>query len=91
MARKRWLHSHQDLFRPLLPPTSLIFDNIAKEVNNFRDKKSYVPLHMLVQQPELVKGGAMKDYQVRPCHLATLQPQLIFYEARRTLISSMDV
>ena len=31
------------------------------------DKGQYLPLHELHAQPSLVKGGIMKDYQVRAC------------------------
>jgi hypothetical protein len=30
-----------------------------------KDTKSYIPLHKLDEQPSIVEGGQMKDYQVR--------------------------
>ena len=30
-----------------------------------KDRPPYVPLHELDEQPKLVKGGEMKDYQIQ--------------------------
>ncbi|GBE87288.1 ISWI chromatin-remodeling complex ATPase ISW2 [Sparassis crispa] len=62
-ARRRWLHRYRDLFIPLLPK-STFFDNLRKEVEASRDKTGHVPLHEITEQPKLVKGGQMKDYQL---------------------------
>jgi len=63
-ARRRWLHRHRHLFQPLLPPSSVLFSNIAKELDISTDKSLYIPLHELDEQPKLVENGTMKDYQV---------------------------
>ncbi|KAH9924947.1 P-loop containing nucleoside triphosphate hydrolase protein [Amylocystis lapponica] len=63
-ARRRWLYRHRNLFVPLLPPKSALLENMEKEVNASADKAQYVPLHELDEQPRLVKGGTMKDYQL---------------------------
>ena len=66
-ARRRWLHKHRDLFIPLLPPSNHFFATLENELKVSTDKGSYKPLHELEKQPELIKGGQLKDYQVRPC------------------------
>ncbi|KAI0945925.1 hypothetical protein AcV7_010039 [Taiwanofungus camphoratus] len=58
-ARRRWLDRHCDLFIPLLPPRSTLFENIST------DNEAYVPQHELHEQPKLVKGGEMKEYQLQ--------------------------
>ncbi|KAF8884532.1 P-loop containing nucleoside triphosphate hydrolase protein [Infundibulicybe gibba] len=67
-ARKRWLFCHRELFEPLLPPSNNLFQNLQKDIALQSDIKSggiaYVPLHELDQQPTLVEGGEMKDYQL---------------------------
>jgi SWI/SNF-related matrix-associated actin-dependent regulator of chromatin subfamily A member 5 len=60
-ARNRWLHRHRHLFVPLLPAKTHFFDNLEKHVNA---GTGHIPLHELDEQPSLVKGGQMKDYQV---------------------------
>jgi SWI/SNF-related matrix-associated actin-dependent regulator of chromatin subfamily A member 5 len=51
------------LFIPLLPQKNNFFDHLEKEMK--RDHHGYVPLHELDEQPALIQGGQMKDYQVR--------------------------
>ncbi|KIM89720.1 hypothetical protein PILCRDRAFT_812522 [Piloderma croceum F 1598] len=63
-ARRRWLHRHRHLFLPLLPSASVLFNNIAKEVEDSKDTTPYAPLHELDEQPKLVENGTMKDYQL---------------------------
>lgn len=63
-ARRRWLHRHRHLFLPLLPSSTVLFDNIAKEVTDSKDQNPYIPLHELDEQPKLIENGKMKDYQV---------------------------
>jgi SWI/SNF-related matrix-associated actin-dependent regulator of chromatin subfamily A member 5 len=63
-AKRRWLFRHRDLFQPLLPSTHY-FDMLRKEVSEIGEKVTYVPFHALTEQPALIQGGEMKDYQVR--------------------------
>ncbi|KIJ64208.1 hypothetical protein HYDPIDRAFT_28649 [Hydnomerulius pinastri MD-312] len=63
-ARKRWLLRHTDLFQPLLPSTNF-FDSLRKEMDGTSGKVSYVPFHTLTEQPKLIVGGEMKDYQLQ--------------------------
>lgn len=63
-AKRRWLFHHRDLFQPLLPSTNF-FDVLRKEVKEFGEKVAYVPFQALTEQPTLIQGGEMKDYQVR--------------------------
>jgi hypothetical protein len=53
---------HRDLFEPLLPPSNKFFENLGAVAD--RDHH-YVQFHNLDEQPALIKGGEMKDYQVR--------------------------
>lgn len=62
-ARRIWLHRHRHLFLPLVPAKSNFFDNLGKESK--LDHSSYIPLHQFQDQPSLIYGGQMKDYQVR--------------------------
>lgn len=62
-AKRRWLFHHRDLFQPLLPSTHF-FDVLRKEITDIGEKVTYVPFHALTEQPTLVQGGEMKDYQV---------------------------
>jgi SWI/SNF-related matrix-associated actin-dependent regulator of chromatin subfamily A member 5 len=63
-ARKRWLYRHRHIFEPLLRANGVFFDNLQKEIHASTDKATYVPIHQLDEQPKLIKGGSMKDYQV---------------------------
>jgi hypothetical protein len=63
-ARRRWLHAHCDLFEPLLPPSSSVLANLKKAVEESIDQGNYVPLKEIVEQPKLIVGGRLKDYQV---------------------------
>lgn len=62
-AKRRWLFRHRDLFQPLLPSTNF-FDVLRKELSEIGEKVTYVPFHALTEQPSLIQGGEMKDYQV---------------------------
>ncbi|TCD65790.1 hypothetical protein EIP91_002183 [Steccherinum ochraceum] len=63
-ARRRWLHRHRTLFEPLLPESSIYFKTIERELKAMGDSAPCIPLHELDEQPRLVKGGEMKDYQL---------------------------
>ncbi|KAF8554251.1 hypothetical protein OG21DRAFT_1497134 [Imleria badia] len=63
-AKRRWLFRHRDLFQPLLPSTNF-FDVLRKEVTDIGEKVSHVPFHGLTEQPPLIQGGEMKDYQLQ--------------------------
>ncbi|KAF9219876.1 hypothetical protein BS17DRAFT_371007 [Gyrodon lividus] len=63
-ARRRWLFHHSDLFQPLLPSTTF-FESLRKEMAEAGEKVSYVPFHALANQPTLIEGGKMKDYQLQ--------------------------
>ncbi|EGO28787.1 hypothetical protein SERLADRAFT_434683 [Serpula lacrymans var. lacrymans S7.9] len=63
-ARRRWLHRHRDLFLPLLP-ASTFFDNLKNEIEESGEKASYIPFHALDEQPKLIQGGTMKEYQLQ--------------------------
>ena len=76
MAKRRWLHRHRHLFQPLLPSTSILFGNIAKEAESSKDNNTYVPLHELDQQPKLVENGTMKDYQVSDDFCSSISTRL---------------
>lgn len=62
-AKRRWLFCHRDLFQPLLPSTNF-FVVLRKELADTGEKVTYVPFHALWEQPALIQGGEMKDYQV---------------------------
>ncbi|KAF9468349.1 P-loop containing nucleoside triphosphate hydrolase protein [Collybia nuda] len=65
-ARKRWLFCHRDILEPLLPENSNFFSQLQKEVErDSKENKSFFPLHELDEQPKLIKGGYMKDYQLQ--------------------------
>ncbi|KAF9241300.1 P-loop containing nucleoside triphosphate hydrolase protein [Melanogaster broomeanus] len=64
-ARRRWLFRHRDIFQPLLPSTSF-FDT-------GRWKGVLCPFHAITEQPKLIEGGEMKDYQVEMGLGKTLQ------------------
>lgn len=63
--RNRWYYQHRDLLRPLLHTGSVFVDNLEQA---FRQQEgtttAYIPLHDIDEQPQLIKGGTMKDYQV---------------------------
>ena len=63
-ARRRWLHKHRDLFEPLLPSSSNFFTHLEKEMKSSTTKGNFHPFHQLDEQPKLVTGGQLKDYQV---------------------------
>lgn len=64
-ARKRWLYCHRDVVEPLLPPNATLFDQLTKDLErNTAGPVSFKPTQVLDEQPRLIKGGQMKDYQV---------------------------
>ncbi|KAH8093223.1 P-loop containing nucleoside triphosphate hydrolase protein [Cristinia sonorae] len=63
-ARHRWVQRHRKLFEPLLPESSNYFNTLEKEIKVANDRTPYFPLHELDEQPKLIKGGEMKDYQL---------------------------
>ncbi|KAG9310832.1 P-loop containing nucleoside triphosphate hydrolase protein [Chiua virens] len=63
-SKRRWLYSHRNLFQPLLPSTNF-FDVLRKEVAELEGNVTYVPFHALTEQPTLIQGGEMKDYQLQ--------------------------
>ncbi|THH29276.1 hypothetical protein EUX98_g4910 [Antrodiella citrinella] len=63
-ARRRWLLKHRNLFEPLLPENSAFFNALEKENKVLHDSGAYLPLHELDEQPSLIEGGEMKDYQL---------------------------
>ncbi|KDQ15288.1 hypothetical protein BOTBODRAFT_187400 [Botryobasidium botryosum FD-172 SS1] len=65
IARKKWLLRHQHLFEPLLPQSSVVFSNMQKELASIQSGPAYIPRHELDEQPSLVTGGVMKDYQLQ--------------------------
>ncbi|KAG6816477.1 hypothetical protein H0H87_005764 [Tephrocybe sp. NHM501043] len=63
-ARKRWLYCHRDVVEPMLPPSSILFDNLRKELEgSHKGTISFKPKH-IDAQPKLIKAGQMKDYQL---------------------------
>lgn len=71
-ARQRWLFCHREILEPLLPSNSNFFAQLQKEIeHSSNDAVSFVPLHELDEQPKLIKGGYMKDYQVRITFLSS--------------------
>ncbi|EPQ55573.1 hypothetical protein GLOTRDRAFT_121142, partial [Gloeophyllum trabeum ATCC 11539] len=64
-ARRRWTARHRRLFETLLPQSSNLLDHIEQEMKESSDKGAYVPLHQLDEQPKLVTGGNLKDYQLQ--------------------------
>ncbi|KAF5367362.1 hypothetical protein D9615_010278 [Tricholomella constricta] len=64
-ARKRWLYCHRDVIEPLLPPTSMLFEQLQREVErNSKGSISFLPTRALDEQPKLIKAGQMKEYQL---------------------------
>ncbi|TDL22661.1 hypothetical protein BD410DRAFT_898225 [Rickenella mellea] len=61
LARRRWLKHHIEILAPLLPHGSPIIENIRSDEV---DEKLYTQMRVLEEQPALVKGGIMKDYQL---------------------------
>jgi hypothetical protein len=75
-VRRRWLFRHRDLFQPLLPSTTF-FDALHKEMAEAGENVSYVPFHALTEQPKLIEGGEMKDYQVG-CRMCCYCAKIVF-------------
>ena len=91
-ARKHWLQKHRKLFEPLLPENNTYFTTLEKELRKVKGAEVYVPLHEIEEQPSLIQGGEMKDYQVsRSWLLAYLGFGTHCYVAPRTVVPGMDV
>ena len=61
-ARKRWYYQHREILRPLLPPNSTFISTLEREIS--QSTVLYQPRREIDEQPELIRGGQMKDYQV---------------------------
>ncbi|KAK0184817.1 P-loop containing nucleoside triphosphate hydrolase protein [Armillaria mellea] len=59
VAMGTWLRAHRDYFEPLLPSVSTIEPFLAS-----RTSAAPVKFHSLQVQPDDIKGGEMKDYQL---------------------------
>lgn len=65
-AQHRWLYHHKYLFAPLVGAKSHFFTNLETEIKELApEKRSIVKFEEIEQQPKLIEGGQMKDYQVR--------------------------
>ncbi|KAF8634735.1 hypothetical protein AX15_000747 [Amanita polypyramis BW_CC] len=62
-ARKRWLCHYRHLFQPLLPASSSYLESLVSEVERF-GQKAIVPFLEFDEQPSLIKGATLKDYQL---------------------------
>ncbi|KAG6830939.1 hypothetical protein H0H92_013867 [Tricholoma furcatifolium] len=90
-ARKKWLYCHKNVVQPMLPPNSTFFEHLETELERtHKDSISFKPLHSLDMQPKLIKGGQMKDYQVRGGHKLTMWASNLT-SARRAFIFGDDV
>ncbi len=59
VAMGNWLRAHRDYFEPLLPSVTAIEPFLASGTSG-----APVKFHSLQVQPDDIKGGEMKDYQV---------------------------
>ena len=65
-AQHRWLYHHKHLFTPLVGAKGHFFTNLEAEIKGLApDKRSIVKFEEIEQQPKLIEGGQMKDYQAR--------------------------
>lgn len=72
-AQHRWFYHHKHLFAPLVGAKSHFFANLETEIKGLApEKRSIVKLEEIEQQPKLIKGGQMKDYQVRRTYRGVL-------------------
>jgi len=60
-SQRRFILYHRQTFEPLLPSNSKFFDRLSAEAKG--DHKP-IPRRELEDQPALIKGGTMKDYQL---------------------------
>ncbi|KZT57598.1 hypothetical protein CALCODRAFT_555264 [Calocera cornea HHB12733] len=63
-ARKRWTWKHRALFAALLPDRSNFLENLRKDMSELHSQEWAIKEEEVVEQPMLVKGGVMKDYQL---------------------------
>ncbi|KAJ7492086.1 P-loop containing nucleoside triphosphate hydrolase protein [Mycena latifolia] len=63
LARKRWLYAHRTLFESLLPSHQKAF---FPQLNNemAHDATPPLPKHDFAEQPKLIEGGEMQEYQL---------------------------
>lgn len=55
------MYHHRDLFKPLTRSNNVFFENIELDT---KTHGAYAPMEQVNEQPRLVEGGEMKDYQV---------------------------
>jgi len=64
-AQHRWLYHYRHLFIPLVGAKSHFFANLETEVKGLApEKRPIVKFEEVEEQPKLILGGEMKDYQV---------------------------
>lgn len=65
-VRHKWFYHHKYLFTPLVGAKSQFFANLETEMKKLApEERSIIEFEDIEQQPKLIKGGQMKDYQVR--------------------------
>lgn len=65
-AQHRWLYHYKHLFAPLVGAGSRFFANLETEMKGLvLEKRAIFEFQEIEEQPKLIKGGQMKDYQVR--------------------------
>ena len=64
-AQHRWLYHYRHLFTPLVGAKTHFFTNLEMEIKGLApEKRAIVKPVEIEQQPKLIEGGQMKDYQV---------------------------
>ncbi|KZO91803.1 hypothetical protein CALVIDRAFT_557967 [Calocera viscosa TUFC12733] len=63
-ARKRWIWKHRSLFAALLPHRRGIFEDLKQQMPHAHSQEALLAEVEIEEQPKLVKGGEMKDYQL---------------------------
>jgi hypothetical protein len=65
IKRKNWLFAHRALFEPLLPSSSTaFFSHLITEMAMEGKAMPPVPMRDFLEQPKLIVGGEMKEYQL---------------------------
>jgi SWI/SNF-related matrix-associated actin-dependent regulator of chromatin subfamily A member 5 len=65
-AQHRWIHHYKHLFIPLVGRKSNFFTHLDAEMEGLApEKRAIVDFVDIEKQPKLIKGGQMKDYQVK--------------------------
>lgn len=49
---------------PLLPASNTFLAHLENDLKHSTDRGMYKPLHEIDEQPKLIVGGLLKDYQV---------------------------